>query len=128
MNNRVGKSKEVLKHLGFLVKEYNMQFKAQAFEKYLGSNITCYTYSFYNSNGCFTMEDVALDGIGLYVSKVFSENYEELFEQEIIQPLYPYLQGSCWLFRTFIKKLAKSIRYQIATSGEFFGVRIKVEK
>ena len=47
MNNRVGKSKEVLKHLGFLVTEYNMQFKAQAFEKYFKNvvdifDIRCY--------------------------------------------------------------------------------------
>jgi hypothetical protein len=123
MDNSIGRSEIVLKHLGFLLTEYNMQFKAQKFNVY--GYISSYTYSFYNNNGCFTIRNIPQrDDTGWYVSGVFSEDENELLEKHIIQGLY--IQGQYWLWGTGIKRLAASIRSQIAASGDFFG--IKVEK
>ena len=123
MDNSIGRSKLVLKYLGFLVTEHNMQFKVQKFNFF--KNFWSYNYSFYNENGCFTIRDIPQrDETHWYVSHAFSEDEAELKEREIIQPLY--IQGPCWFWRTLIKKLAASIRYQITTSGEFFGIKVEM--
>ena len=123
MDNLVGESKCVLKYLVFLVTEYNMQFTAQEFSEYLEFHFICYTYSFYNKNGCFTIHHIPQRGDTLwYVSKSFSEDHYELLEKRIWQRLY--VQGSSWLFSTGIKKLAASIRSQITKSGAFFEIRV----
>ena len=125
MDNSIGRSKLVLKYLGFLLTEHNMQFKAQEFDEYLDFPFLCHTYSFYNENGCFTIHNVPQrDDTGWYVSKNISEDHYELLEKEIIQ-IY-YVQSTCWLWRTQVKKLAASIRHQITTSGEFFGIKVEM--
>ena len=123
MDNTIGNSKTVLKHMGFLLTEYNVQFKAQKFNFF--GNFWSYTYSFYNENGCFTIRHIPQkDDTGWYVSDAFSEVEDELLQKHLIQGLY--IQGPYWLWGTGIKRLAASIRSQIAASGDFFG--IKVEK
>ena len=85
MNNTIGRSELVLKYLGFLVTEYNMQFKAQEFDEYLGFHFMSYTYSFYNENGCFTIHHIPQRGeTGWFVSKTISEDQYELLKKEII--------------------------------------------
>ena len=124
MNNTIGRSELVLKYLGFLVTEYNMQFKAQEFDEYLGFHFMSYTYSFYNENGCFTIHHIPQRGeTGWFVSKTISEDQYELLKKEIIQSLYVHEQT--WIWRIGIKNLARSIRSQIARSGEFFGIKVR---
>lgn len=123
MDNSIPGTKIVIKHLGFLITEYNMRFKAQKFDEYIGLHLISYTYSFFNENGCFTIHHLPGRGENAwYVSKTFSEDQDELLEREVIQILY--LQGQCWLFRTFIQRTAAAIRYQISNSNEFFGIQV----
>ena len=124
MDTAIGKSKLVLKYLGFLVTEYNMRFEAREFNEYLGFHFWTYTYSFYNDNGCFTIHDIPQrDETMWYVSGSFSEDQYKLLEKKVIKVLY--IREQFWFFRTGMKKLAASIRAQIAASGEMFGIRVK---
>ena len=49
-----GKTRKILAVLGFLLKEYNLQFKFQTFEMWYNFYGPMDTYSFYNEFGCLT--------------------------------------------------------------------------
>ena len=118
----IGKTKMVLKHLGFLEKKYGLIFVFQSFDDYNGFYGPIDTYSFYNDFGCFTLHNIVQKGEwGLFVSKEFSTDQYQLLNTEINQKVYfrKYL-----LFSSFLKDIAKVIVNQISLNKNFFGIKV----
>lgn len=123
VENYIGKTKILLKYLGFLVDIYQMDFKFQSFSEYLGFWGPIDTYSFYNEYGCFTLFHIVQKGeLGWYTSKKIGTDLLELLKEEIIQT--KYTQKNTYFFRQHIKVLSDVIRKQIDSSQEFFGIRV----
>ena len=118
-----GDSKMVLKVLGFLCKEYRMEFRYQKFDEYLGFCGPINTYSFYNEQGCFTLHQVVQRGEwGWYVSSTVYTNLYELLDIEIRQS--DYIPNSTFSYKKNLKMLAQVIRKQIENSQQFFGIEV----
>lgn len=118
-----GESKTVLKHLCFLVENYQMQFSFQAFDEYKGFCGPVNTYSVYNGNGCFTLHQVVqLGEWGWYVSKEFHENQYDLLEAEIKQN--EFISENRLSYKKMLKELASCIRNQISDSNSFLGIKM----
>lgn len=119
----LGESKVILKYLGFLVDDYQMQFSFQSFEEYKGFSGPVNTYSFYNKNGCFTLHQVVQRGEwGWYVSKDYHENQYDLLENEIKQNEFISTNGLS--YKKMLKELAFCISNQISASNQFFGIKV----
>lgn len=119
-----GESKNVLKYLGFLVDDYQMQFLFQSFDEYKGFCGPINTYSFYNNNGCFTLHQVVQRGEwGWYVSKELHKDQYALLETEISQN--EYIRRGSVFARSSLKNLADIIDEQILVSKEFFGIKVE---
>ena len=118
-----GESLSVLKHLGFLLDDYGMQFSFQSFEEYKGFSGPANTYSFHNKNGCFTLHQVVQRGEwGWYTSKEYHENQYDLMENEIKQN--EFISTNCLSYKKMLKKLALCISNQISASNEFWGIKV----
>lgn len=119
-----GKTKLILKYLGFLVEKYNMRFSFQSFSNYIiGFAGPSDCYSFYNDYGCFTIHNFVQRGEWrLFRSLKFSNNQYELLDKEIYQRPYfdrSYLTSSGWL-----KALAKVIHNEIEIKKSFFSIKL----
>lgn len=118
-----GESKAVLKYLGFLVDDYQMQFSFQSFDEYKGFSGPVNTYSFYNENGCFTLHQVVQHGEwGWYASKEYCENQYDLLETEIKQN--EFISENSLSYKKMLKELAFCILNQISVSNNFFGIKV----
>jgi len=116
-----GESKTVLKFLGFLVNEYQMRYRFQSFDEYLGFNGPFNAYSFYNEQGCFTLFQAVQRGEwGWYISKKLHTNLLELLETEINQS--EFIHRSVFSYKKSLKLLGDSIREQLEHSQQFFGI------
>lgn len=116
-------NKIILKYLGFLVSKYSFDFQSQKFDEYFNFKGPIYTYSFYNKNGCFTLQHIVqLGEWNWYTSKDFSTIQYNLLKKHIKQT--DYIKYS-WSNRNMIKKLAQSIKNQINNSSCFFGIDIE---
>ena len=122
-----GESKTVLKVLGFLSEEYQMKFRFQSFDEYLGFHGPINTYSFYNEQGCFTLHQVVQRGEwGWYVSRKVHANLYELLEKEIRQS--DFIRYSTFSYKKHLKMLAGVIRKEVENSQQFFGIVIDRER
>lgn len=118
-----GESKAVLKYLGFLVDDYQMQFSFQSFDEYKGFSGPVNTYRFYNENGCFTLHQVVQRGEwGWYASKEYCENQYDLLETEIKQN--EFISENGLSYKKMLKGLAFCILNQISVSNNFFGMKV----
>lgn len=116
-----GKTKLILKYLGFLVTEYDFSFKFQTFENYRGFCGPVDTYSFYNNYGCFTLHNIVQKGEwGWFLSDKFSDNQYALLSSEIPQDQYI---SCCWTLRGQLKQLTNSIKIQLLSTGMMFGIK-----
>ena len=116
-------SKNIMKYLGFLVEDYQMQFSFQTFDEYNGFAGPINTYSFYNEYGCFTIHHIVQrNEWGWYISRNMSEDQYELLENEIIQT--DFITAKCLSPKKMLKALAGSVQFQISASKSFFGIRI----
>ncbi len=121
-----GKTRLVLKYLGFLTNDYGMNFAFQTFNEYEGFMGPIDTYSFYNNFGCFTLHNVVQKGEwGWFISRKISSNQYELLEKEILQT--DYIHKRYWMFSSVLKRLASIINEQIKKTSSFFGIRIKTQ-
>ena len=121
--NYCGESKTILKVLGFLVKKYQMSYKFQSFDEYLGFSGPINTYNFYNEKGCFTLCQVVQRGEwGWYVSKEIHANLPGLLETEINQR--DYIHHSSFSYKRTLKVLGDVIREQLEHSQHFLGIEV----
>ena len=119
-----GKTKLILKYLGFLTEEYGFCFRFQSFDDYNGFCGPIDTYSFYNQHGCFTLHHVVQKGEWRWFrSREFSTNQYNLLEKELNPNLY--ISNHHWLYRTVLKQMAASIKRQTLTTGTVFGIKTK---
>ena len=117
-----GKTKLILKHLGFLREESGLNFAFQSFDSYHGFCGPIDTYSFYNDFGCFTLHHIVQKGEwAWYKSSKFSKSQYKLLETEINQSNYI---SQCFFLGSVLKKLSESIQSQIALTNEFFDIPI----
>ena len=121
-----GKTRKILAVLGFLIREYNLQFKFQTFEMWHNFYGPMDTYSFYNELGCLTLHNAVQRGEwAIYKSEKFSENQYELMKCEICQS--DYMTKNYWTFNGWIKGLAQVIKTQIDKEGDLFGIPLEKE-
>ena len=126
-NGYQGKTKKILSVLGFLIREYNLQFKFQTFEKCHNFYGPMDTYSFYNEFGCLTLHNAVQRGEwAIYISDKFSENQYELMKDEICQS--DYMTKNYWTFNGWIKGLAQVIKTQIDKQDNLFGIPFENKK
>lgn len=122
-----GKTKLIMKYFDFLVKECGMKFQFQTFFEYNGFYGPIDTYSFYNSNGCFTFHNIVQRGEwGWYKSSRFSTNQYDLLEKEINQR--DYLVRDYFFTRSWLNALSKIIKGQVYRSNSAFGIPLKEYK
>ena len=95
-----GKTRKILAVLGFLLKEYNLQFKFQTFEMWYNFYGPMDTYSFYNEFGCLTLHNAVQRG---------------------------YMTKNYWTFNGWIKGLAQVIKKQIDKERNLFGIPLEKE-
>lgn len=118
-----GKTKKILKYLGFLVKEYNMQFKFQTFGNFGPFYGPFDYYSFYNEHGCYTIENAVQRGEwGMYKSKEVYDNPNSLTVYGIDERKYlkkGYFTSGGWL-----KAVAQTIKEQIQKEGAIWGITV----
>ena len=118
-----GKTKKILKYLGFLVKEYNMQFKFQTFKNFGTFYGPFDYYSFYNEHGCYTIENAVQRGEwGMYKSKEVYDNPNSLTVYGIDERKYlkkGYFTSGGWL-----KAVAQTIKEQIQKEGAIWGISV----
>lgn len=118
-----GKKKLILKHLGFLVENYNMKFVFLSFPKFMGFYGPSDCYCFYNDNGCFTIHNLVQRGEwGLFNSPKFSNYQHELLFKEISQR--PYFNRSYYTASGWLKELAKVISNEIKLKNSFFSIKV----
>lgn len=124
-----GITKKILTIFGFLIREYNLQFKFQTFDKYLYFCGPIDTYSFYNDFGCFTLHNVVQKGEWtMYKSAKFTEDQYKLMAQRIYEIDYSYMRNIkkwCWTTTGWLKLLAQAIKEEIDKEGTLFGIRVE---
>lgn len=119
-----GKTKKILTIFGFLIREYNLQFKFQTFSMYHNFYGPMDTYSFYNEFGCFTLHNAVQRGEwGLYISEKFSEDQYKLMAREIYDCDYPTKWH--WTTTGWLKDLAQAIKEEIDKKGTMLGIRVE---
>ena len=119
-----GKTKKILTIFGFLIREYNLQFKFQTFDMYYIFYGPMDTYSFYNEFGCFTLHNAVQRGEwGLYKSEKFSEDQYKLMAREIYDCDYPTKWH--WTTTGWLKDLAQAIKEEIDKKGTMLGIRVE---
>ena len=119
-----GKTKKILTVLGFLIEDYNLQFKFQTFEKWHDFYGPMDTYSFFNEFGCLTLHNAVQRGEwAIYIADRFSENQHELMKYEICQS--DYMTKSYWTFSGWLKGFVQVIKTQIDKEGKIFGILIE---
>ena len=118
-----GDTKKVLKFLGFLTEEYNLQFSFQSFPNYYNFYGPMDTYSFYNKYGCLTIHNAVQRGeSAVYMSDKFYTDQYKLMQREI--SIAEYSTKWYWTFKGWLKGVAKIIKEQIEKEGNIFGLRI----
>lgn len=118
----ISQSKIVLEYLKFLLDEYGFNYRFQMFDSFHDFHGPIEAYSFYNRYGCFTLHHIVQRGEWeLYISDHVSTNQSELTANKIDLTLY--ISRPCWRIRTFLKRLSYSIKYQISSTGHFFGIQ-----
>lgn len=118
------KSKWILRYFGFLMDDYGMKFAVQTFHQYAGFSGPIYVYSFYNENGCFSFHYIVQrDEWGWYTSKNFSNQQNELMEQEINQK--QYLNQSYNSIKSALLDLSEKLKAEIADKGSVFGIQLR---
>ena len=124
-----GITKKILTIFGFLIREYNLQFKFQTFDKYLYFCGPIDTYSFYNDFGCFTLHNVVQKGEWtMYKSAKFTEDQYKLMAQRIYEIDYSYMRNIkkwCWTTTGWLKLLAQAIKEEIDKKGTMLGIRVE---
>ena len=119
-----GKTKKILTIFGFLIREYNLQFKFQTFSMYHNFYGPMDTYSFYNEFGCFTLHNAVQRGEwGLYKSEKFSEDQYKLMAREIYDCDYPTKWH--WTTTGWLKDLAQAKKEEIDKKGTMLGIRVE---
>ena len=119
-----GLTKKVLKHLDFLVKDYNFQFSFQTFERWHNFLGPMDAYSFYNEFGCLTLHNAVQRGEwGVFVAKKFSTDQYALMKQEVC--LANYTTKSCWTTTGLLKILSQVIKTEIVEKQSIFDIPIK---
>lgn len=118
-----GKTKLVLKYLGFLINEFKMQYKFQSFDNYYGFCGPIDTYSFYNESRCITLHNIVQRGEwGIYLSHRFSENQYSLLEKEICQS--DYMHKTHITFNGWLKEVSKAIKEEAHSKNTIFNIPI----
>lgn len=119
----------------FLTDDYNLSFRYQSFDNYLGSNATAETYSYYNDSGCVTFMNIAVIGEeSWHYSPKISDKIEELTTKEI------YLEADggkilenaekqfSFRYRTKLRIRIQAYKdvfeHEFAQKGELFGVKV----
>ncbi len=122
-----GKTKKVLAVFGFLIKEYNLQFKFQSFDMWHNFYGPMDTYSFYNDFGCLTLHNAVQRGEwSVYVSHRFSQNQYSLMEREVC--LSDYTDKRCWTVTGWLKSLAQIIKTRALECHNIFGIPLENKK
>ncbi len=117
--------------LNFLVEEYNMNYSFQSFDSDVSGRFygPMNTYSYYNSNGCFTIYHALQRGEwDYYYSKIYSNNQAILTAQDISKDVYMSIKelkrNIFTLFKSDSSVLSLVIKRKIIESGEFFNIKI----
>lgn len=118
-----GKTKLIMKYLGFLVSDYNLEFSFQSFPEYIGFYGPIDCYSFYNDNGCFTLHNVVQRGEwGVFISQKFSTNQYELLGKEI--PQKEYKKRSYYTTSGWLKEFSQIILNEVKLNSSLFSIKI----
>lgn len=116
-----GKEKIVLKYLGFLVDQYNMTYSFQTFPEYYGFYGPIDYYSFYNTHGCFTLQNIVQrDEWGWYIAKKFSNNQYLLLEKSINQT--NYITKTVFTARGMLRKLSALLKEEALNNKTIFNI------
>ena len=129
---------DIKSKLSFLIKDYGLKYKYQEFHNCYGLNMTVYTHSFYNSNGCFTIHDMPCKGeLDFYYSQSFSTMHADLCKNAInISSIEPEIWKKhtkilifnrpffWWSKKRIIDALAEVLYVHINKEKEFFGIKI----
>lgn len=119
---KTGNCKFVYKYLGFLSVDYSMSFSFQQFDWH---GFLTDTYSFYNSNGCFTLYNIGQIGEwGWYLSRSFGHTLTDLLEKEINQREYLDKDYYCADEKEWLCDLSIVLKQEIAKSNSVFGIKI----
>lgn len=117
----------IKKHLGFLTKEYGLNYIRQEFGDYMDFHGPAECFSFYNSDGCFTLHHLEQRGEwGWFYAPQFCKSQDGLLKTEIDQQ--QYIHGRVFGYRHMLRLLGKSIQRQITESGGFFGISVVKEQ
>ena len=121
---QIGHTKLVNRYFMFLVERYGMNFCFDVLPNTVGADNPTYVYSFYNSSGCFTIQEVAQRGEwDCYVAKSFSRDPHKRLSQKINQN--SYTNKRVFTVRTFLKVTAGFIRNEISRGNCFWGISVK---
>ena len=119
----LGKTKTILKFLGFLQLEFGMNFEFQTFDNYYGFAGPVDTYSFYNQNGCFTLHNIVQRGEwGWYISDEFYCDQYRLLQTEICQS--DYLKKSYLFLSSWLRDLSNILRKEASEKGRIFNINL----
>lgn len=117
--------------MNFLVEKYKMNYNFQSFDSDVSGRFygPMNTFSYYNSNGCFTIyHAVQREEWDYYYSKVFSNNQEILTAKDISKDVYESIaevkKNITMLFKSDSLVLSLVIKKKIIESGEFFNIKI----
>ena len=112
------------RNLSFLTTEYGMNYIRQEFGEYMGFCGPVECFSFYNSDGCFTLHHLEQRGEwGWFYAPQFSEDQYMLLQKEIDQR--QYISGTVFGHRHMLRLLRNCIIMQIGESGSFFGISVE---
>ena len=121
--NKIGHTKLVEKYLGFLKKDYGMNYTVQIFAGTFGVDDPTYVYSYYNNFGCFSIVEIAQrNEWDFYISDQYSTILDLLLKEKIVQR--EYFTNYFYSLRKLLKVTAQFIQTEIKASNCFWGIRI----
>jgi hypothetical protein len=129
---------EIAELFDFLTKEHSFSYSHQEFDNCYGGHWIVHTYSFYNSNGCFTIYCMPeRNELDFYVSDKFSTSREELLDKIVdISTIEPEI----WKKRTkflgisrpffwintnkVLRVFAEALKTHLDKNKDFFGIQV----
>ena len=121
------------KDFKILIDKFDFQYGFNIFSSFNDFLGPFYAYSFYNEYGCFTiLHAVQRNEIEYYVSKEFSKKQEILFDMKISEQIFKLLKHLRknplnWFKRDNVL-LVNYIADEIKKKGEFFGIKIRIDR
>ena len=118
----------------FLVEKYHFTYAYQEFHNCYHGNWVISAYSYYNTNGCFSVSLLQQrDELDFYYSRHYSTIRDELFEvrleEQTICPDVWQRAKKRFLFayrpQLYIDTVAYVIKKQIETTNSFFGILVQ---